>query len=107
MLYKFKSQAAADVIMLRDNGLQMLKIIGKDDTAQGIVTVAQIPAAIAALEAAIAAHEAAMATAAAGATPDDEELPEGDGVMLHQRAAPFIALLRLSGAAGKDVVWGV
>ena len=49
MIYKFKSQAAADVIMLQANGEQMLTIIGKAPAAQGIVTVAQIPVAIAAL----------------------------------------------------------
>jgi len=107
MLYKFKSQATADVIMLQDNGLQMLKIIGKDDSPQGIVTLAQIPAAIAALEAAVIAHEAAAAVVAAGAPPEDDEAPEGDGVMLRQRAAPFIDMLRASAEAGKDVVWGV
>lgn len=104
MLYKFKSQAAADVIMLSANGQQMLTIIGKDPGPQGIITVAQIPAAIAALEAAVVAHEAARQHHAAS---EDEEEPEGDGVMLRQRAAPFIELLRVSAAAGKDVVWGV
>jgi hypothetical protein len=110
MLYKFKSQAAADVIMLQSNGHQMLTIIGKEPAPQGIITLDQIPAAIAALEAAVRAHEAAQAraqaeAAAAGQGPDEE--PEGDGVMLRQRAAPFIELLRVSAAAGKDVVWGV
>jgi len=105
MLYKFKSQAAADVIMLQSNGQQMLTIIGKDPAPQGIITVAQIPAAIAALQAAVVAHEAARQHRTASEA--DEEEPEGDGVMLRQRAAPFIELLRVSAAAGKDVVWGV
>ena len=48
MIYKFKSQADADVIMLQSNGDQMLTIIGRVPSVQGIVTVAQIPAAIAA-----------------------------------------------------------
>lgn len=105
MIYKFKSQAAADVIMLQINAEQMLAIIGKEPSAQGIVTVEQIPAAIAALEAAVVAHEAAPAAA----KPDtaEQEGVEGDGVMLRHRAAPFIELLRISAEAGKDVVWGV
>jgi Fe-S cluster assembly ATPase SufC len=57
MIYKFKSQAAADVIMLQSNGEQMLAIIGKEPAAQGVITAAQMPAAIAALEAAIVVHE--------------------------------------------------
>ncbi len=106
MLYKFKSQATADVIMLEGSGQQMLKIIGKEAGAQGVITVEQIPAAIAALEAAVIAHEAAQKRA--GRPPaEGEEKPEGDGVMLRQRAAPFIDMLRRAAEAGKDVVWGV
>ncbi len=59
MIYKFKSQADADVIMLEPNGDQMLTIIGRQPSAQGVITVAQIPEAIAALQASIIAHEAA------------------------------------------------
>ena len=105
MIYKFKSQAVADVIMLQINAEQMLAIIGKEPSAQGIVTVEQIPAAIAALEAAVVAHEAAQAAAKHDATEQMEVA--GDGVMLRHRAAPFIDLLRNSAEAGKNVVWGV
>ncbi len=105
MIYKFKSQATADVIMLQANGEQMLAIVGKEPSAQGIITVAQIPAAIAALEAAIAVHEAAEAKRREN--PGLVVEVEGDSIMLRQRAAPFIDLLRASAQAGKDVVWGV
>lgn len=103
MLYKFKSQASADVIMQKFNGDQMLTIIGKTPSPQGVITVEQMPSAIAALEAAVLAHEAAQAR-----LKDNLQLEiEGDGIMLRQRAAPFIELLRCSAQAGKDVVWGV
>ena len=46
MIYKFKSQAAGDVIMLGPNGDQMLRLIGHEPAAKGIVDVAQLPAAI-------------------------------------------------------------
>ena len=105
MIYKFKSQAAADVIMLQPNGDQMLTIVGKEPATQGIITVAQIPAAIAALEAAIVVHEAAEAKRRAA--PEQVVEVEGDSVMLRHRAGPFIELLKISAAAGKDVVWGV
>lgn len=104
MIYKFKSQAAADVIMLQINAEQMLRIIGKEPSVQGIVTVEQIPAAIAALESAVAAHESAQTT---GHTATASEDVAGDGVMLRQRAAPFIELLRSSAEAGKNMVWGI
>lgn len=105
MIYKFKSQACADVIMLALNGEQMLTIIGKSPAPQGIITVEQIPAAITALETEVVVHEAALARR-------DQHLPleeevHGDSVMLRHRAAPFIDLLRCSAEAGKDVVWGV
>ncbi len=105
MIYKFKSQVAADVIMQQFNGDQMLDIIGKTPAAQGVITVAQMPAAIAAIEKAIVAHEAAQERRAA----DPQAVVEvpGDSVMLRQRAAPFIELLQTSAQAGKDVVWGV
>jgi cyclopropane-fatty-acyl-phospholipid synthase len=83
----------------------MLNIIGKTASPQGIVTVAQIPAAIAALEAAIVVHEDAQSRRAE--TPQQEVDVEGDSVMLRQRATPFIELLKCSAEAGKDVVWGV
>lgn len=105
MVYKFKSQAAADVIMLQTNGEQMLKIIGKGPSTQGIITVEQIPAAIAALHAAIVVHEAAIDQRKNGV--ELEEDVEGDSVMLRARATPFIELLKHSAEAGKDVVWGV
>jgi cyclopropane-fatty-acyl-phospholipid synthase len=105
MIYKFKSQASADVIMLQINAEQMLTIIGKEPSPQGIVTVEQIPAAIAALESAVAAHGASQSTGNTAATAQVEVA--GDGVMLRQRAAPFIELLRSSAEAGKNVVWGI
>lgn len=40
MICKFKSQADADVIMLQGNGDQMLDIVGKEPSTQGIITVA-------------------------------------------------------------------
>jgi len=106
MLFKFKSRATADLIMLEPNGRQLLEIIGKSPGAHGIVTVAQIPAAIAALEAAVAADEAA-----GNAPPDDDEgadgadAPQRDPVRLRQRAAPFIDMLRRSAAEEHDLVW--
>lgn len=105
MVYKFKSQAYADVIMLQANGDQMLTLIGKDPSPKGIVTVGQIPAAIAALEAAIVVHEAAESERRAN--PGRVVEVTGDSVRLRDRAKPFIDLLKTSAQAGKDVVWGV
>ena len=104
MLYKFKSRATADLIMLEPHGRQIVSILGKAPGASGIVTAAQIPAAIAALEAAVAADEAQppVDEAQDEAAADDRK----DAVRLRERAAPFIDMLRRSAAEGVDVVWG-
>lgn len=110
MLYKFKSRAAADLILLEPQGRQILQIIGKAPAPNGIVTAAQIPAALAALEAAVAADEARLREAAQQAAEADPNAPEDeprDTVRLRQRAAPFIDLLRRSLQEDCEVVWGV
>lgn len=110
MLYKFKSRATADVIMLQTNGRQVLQIIGKSpDEAHGIITAEQIPAAVAALEAAVEQDNARRREQAREAgqedAPADSAQPAGEEVSLAQRAAPFIDMLRRSGAEGREVVW--
>lgn len=105
MLYKFKSRAAADLIMLEPQGRQIVTIMGKTPGPSGIVTAAQIPAAIAALEAAVAAEEAQLSGDEAGEEVTEQERMEA--VRLRQRVAPFIEMLRRSAAEEVDVVWGV
>lgn len=105
MIYTFKSRAAADVIMRQSNAEQMLAIIGKEATPQGVITVEQMPVAIAALKSAIAVHEEAQALRAKD--PAQHVEVEGDSVRLRDRAAPFIELLTQSAMVGKDVLWGV
>ena len=105
MLYKFKSRAAADLIMLGPQGRQIVTIMGKTPGASGIVTAAQIPGAIAALEAAVAAEEARPPVNEAGEELTEQERAEA--VRLRQRVAPLIEMLRRSAAEEVDVVWGV
>jgi hypothetical protein len=120
MLYKFKSRAVADLILLEPQAQQILQIIGKAPGATGIVTVAQIPAAVAALEAAVAADEARVreakshahahahaSTEGADAADEAAQADAPEAVRLHQRAAPFLDMLRRSAQEGCDVVWGV
>ncbi len=98
MLYRFKSKNMGDVIMLEANGRQVLEIIGKTPDLRGIILPEQMPAAITALEAAIKLEESKDEK-------DGDGLPEGVG--LHQRAKPFIDMLRWNIQAGQEVVWGV
>lgn len=109
MLYRFKSRATADLIMLEPHGRQILTLMGKTPGASGIVTVQQIPDAIAALEAAVAADEAQPPAEEGleGEEQQDRENERADTVRLRQRVAPFVDMLRRSAAQGADVVWGV
>jgi hypothetical protein len=95
MIYKFKSKAAGDVIMLQPHGAQLLRLIGREPAAKGIIEVADLPAAIRALQDAAAQAD----------TPAD---PDGErGVGLKQRVWPMIEMMKRTHAAGEPIVWGV
>ena len=107
MIYKFKSKAAGDVIMMGPAGDQVLRCIGREPSAQGIVEVTAMAAAMAAIEQAVAADEAAREAAKKEAAAEGRHLPPGDGVTLRQRAWPLLEMMKRSHAAGQPVVWGV
>lgn len=105
MLYKFRSKAAGDVIMLGPNGDQVMRIVGRQPAAKGIFEVTDMPALVAALKAAVTADEAARTQAARD---DDDEAPagKGDGVTLRQRVWPLIEMLERCHAAREVITWG-
>ncbi|MGE0798413.1 MAG: DUF1840 domain-containing protein [Lautropia sp.] len=121
MLYEFKSRATGSVTMTGDVGKIILEIIGKRPEAQGIITVAQMPAAITALQAAVARERAAGAAGGSGGAgadsgssgrgddgdADRDDPDSGYAVGFAQRAYPLIDMLQRAHAAGKDVTWGV
>lgn len=100
MIYKFKSQATGDLIMLGPHGDQVLRLMGREPAAQGILEPEALAAALAALQAAVAAE--AAAAAADGPDPDRPR-----AVALRQRVWPMVEMLRRAQAAGAAVVWGV
>ena len=95
MIYKFKSPATGDLIMLGPQGDQMLRILGREPAAQGIIEPAAMPTAIAALQAAIATDEQPR---------EEEGAPTPVG--LRQRLWPMVEMLRRAHAAEASVVWG-
>lgn len=103
MLYKFRSKAAGDVIMLGPNGDQVMRIVGREPAAKGIFEVAHMPALVGALESAVAADEAARERNA-----EDDEAPKGkgDGVTLRQRVWPLVEMLRRCHGAREVITWG-
>ena len=100
MLYKFKSPAAGDVIMLGPQGDKVLQLLGREPSAKGIFEVADMPALLGKLQAAI---DEALAPAAG----TEAEEPSKSAVGLRQRLWPLIEMLRRCQAAGEPIVWGV
>ena len=107
MLYKFKSKAAGDVIMTGTIGDAVLRTMGKEPGAKGIVLPADMPGAIAALESAVLAEEQARQQAEADARADGKTLPPREGVSLRQRAWPLVEMMKRAHAADEEIVWGV
>jgi hypothetical protein len=95
MLYKFKSKAAGDVIMLQTHGDQLMRLIGREPAAKGIIEPADMPAAMRALQ-------EAAAQAQAGSDSDGER-----AVGLKQRVWPMVEMMKRAQAADEPIVWGV
>jgi hypothetical protein len=118
-MYKFKSPAAADVLMLTPQGDRLLAVIGRSPSRQGILEVADMPAALAALAAAVTAEEAVSAAHADTGRAAESALrapaasrvepgsAAGDAVSLRQRAFPLQSMIQRCLAAEKPIVWGV
>jgi hypothetical protein len=109
-MYKFKSRAAGDLIMLEPNGRQLLNILGRTDAAsqtQGILLPEHMPEAIEKLQAAIQADEAHRALIIQQAHDKGETPPRFEGISLRQRAVPFIEMIKRCQKADKEIVWGV
>lgn len=109
MIYKFKSRASGDVVMMAEAGDEVLRIVGKSAAGKGIIEATAMPAAIASIEAAVAADEAVRARAAkeAGDASGGLKLPSRDGVALRQRVWPLVEMMKRSMAEDADIVWGV
>jgi hypothetical protein len=107
MIYKFKSAASGDVIMLGPHGDALLRLLAREPAAKGIVEPRDMPAAIASLRRAI--EEAERRAADPAAAPADAQ-PQGDPeppVSLRRRLWPMIDMLERAARADVPVVWGV
>ena len=107
MIYKFKSKAAGDVIMMAASGDQVLRILGREPAAKGILEVAAMPAAMQAIEAAVMQDEQARQQAEAEAAAEGKPLAPRESVTLRQRAWPLLEMIKRSHAAQAEIVWGV
>ncbi len=115
MLFKFKSKACADLIMLEADGRRLLKIMLGDDPVKGIVVATDLAVVLQRLEEAVARDQAlrqaradkAAARAAGQAVDEAEEDEALPAISLAQRAAPMQKMLRRCLAEQADLLWGV
>ncbi|WP_457422292.1 DUF1840 domain-containing protein [Roseateles sp. P5_E7] len=107
MLYRFKSKAGADVVMLGESGDAVLRLMGREPAPQGILDAAALPGLVQALEAGVADDDAQFQRAVDAAKTASEPVPRRQGVSLRQRAWPLHELMVRSQREGADVVWGV
>jgi len=101
-MYKFKSKATGDLIMLGPNGDQLMRLIGREPALKGIIEVAAMPDVIRLLEAAVAEEEAARQ-----ADGDRDETAAERRVGLRQRVWPMVEMLKRAHRAAQPVIWGV
>jgi len=107
MIYKFKSKASGDIIMMGPTGDALLRAIGRAPSPKGIIEPAAMAAAMTAIEQAVLVEEAARADAEREAAARGERLAPREGVALRQRLWPMVDMLKRAAAAGEPVVWGV
>lgn len=110
MLYRFRSKASGDTLMLGPQGEQFFRALGREPSVRGIIEPATLAQALDALRLAIEADNA-VRSATAG---QDDALRDAaaqaagrDPVSLRQRLWPMVEMLRRAQAAGEPVVWGV
>lgn len=114
MLIRFKSKAAAEVLMYERHAKRILDLFGKD-VKRGIITAAESAEAIHRLEAEIAESKAHPISDEVQVDVETHHGPEGDDneheqlqiVTFATRAYPLLEMLRAAHAGGNDVMWGV
>ena len=107
MTVTFKSKTTGDLLMLTQHAEALMKVMGREPSASGILLPEQMPQALAALKALPAEHDAP-------AEPDDEEQATAtepdrsdEYVSLRQRAWPLIQMIERAQASDQAIVWGV
>jgi hypothetical protein len=107
MIYKFKSKATGDTIMLGPQGDQLLRLIGRDPAPRGIIEPAAMPAAIVALQLAVAEDDEARRGDEGDDQADAPAPGTRDTVSLRRRVWPMVEMLKRAHDAGEAIVWGV
>jgi hypothetical protein len=107
MVYRFKSPATGDLVMLSLHGKRLLEILGKDTEGPGILLLDQMPAAVAAIHQAVLDDEAEYERNKQEALEKGEPVPDPDRVSLRSRLVPFLEMVAHSQREGVHIVWGL
>ena len=106
MLYRFKSRATADLVMLEPAGRRLLEVLGREPSEQGIFELAHLPELMTRLEQAVQQDEAMWQEAEAQAQAQGQQVKKPE-VSLRQRVWPMREMMRRCQAEGQPIVWGV
>lgn len=114
MLYRFKSKAAADLIMLEADATRLLRIMCGEASAQGILRGPSLVQGRTLLQAAVDTDEQARALLqdkirSGQASEQDMETYRQQqlDIRLAQRAQPMLVMLSRCLAEEADLLWGV
>ncbi len=99
MLVTFKTTAHSDVTMFGDVALNLIRLMGRQDTMPSAMYPEDIPAALTKLRSALAREES---TEQVDAATDDEEEEE---VNIQTRAIPLVELLVAAEKEQVPVMW--
>lgn len=114
MLVKFKSKAAADVLMYGEHARRILDLLGKD-ADRGVITAEETGSAVSRLENEIAQARAHAATEEImhdievhqSTGHEDHEHEPTEMVSFATRAYPLLEMLRAAHREGHNVAWGI
>jgi Domain of unknown function (DUF1840) len=114
MLFRFKSKATADLIMLEADARRLLRIMTGAEATRGILRGETLELALRRLQTAVQEDEALrrrlqerVRSGQASEQEIDEDRQQQVQVRLAQRAQPMITLMERSLAQAADLVWGV
>ncbi len=109
MLYRFRSKASGDVLMLGPQGDELLRAIGREPAAAGIIEPSAIPDALSRLSEAIALDDQVRSRSRGDDARREaaDEATGRDTVSLRRRWWPMVEMMRRCHGQDEAIVWGV
>lgn len=110
MLVRLTSSTSGEIILFAEQARRLFEIIGKECTARGVFTLAQLPDAVARLRHAVAAEKDAARPVPEAPPADRDQADEASddpdqAISLGQRAHPLIRLMERTHKDGGFILW--